>query len=73
MSMTEEQAQAFWLQEKRVVEKFVLSKGLTANSPEFYSLAKFHIKSLTGLTEEHPAVIIKSFKSWLVERNNQDS
>jgi hypothetical protein len=69
MSMTDEQAQALWEQEKRVVEKFVLSKGLTAKSPEFYSLAKFHIKSLTGLNEDNPAVIIKSFKTWLVERN----
>jgi hypothetical protein len=68
MCLSDDDALILWEKEKRVVEKFVLTKGLSVHSPEFYSLAKCHIESLVGLHEDHPAVIVKSFKTWLSER-----
>jgi hypothetical protein len=70
--MNDDEAQAFFLRQKRLVEKFVLSKGLLSDSPEFHSLINEHIKLLLGLhenTNDTTSVMIKSFKVWLQEKN----
>jgi hypothetical protein len=67
--MNDEEALAFFLRQKRLVEKFILNKGLLSDSPEYHSLINEHIKILIGLQENTTSVMIKTFKVWLQEKN----